>query len=157
MSVTISDNPDDSLNAVCLKPEHPLETLDDLHSTDDDVIYIEIPAEMLKELQRYAGQAVKSGFGLTLLYTGDIVLRHGFSFSSEDGRGKRRFTGPLDLPEATERQMKEAKVLDFEKFTGLALLSGSGPEPAQADSRSARGIPGIGVPDTGFEEKGKNE
>jgi hypothetical protein len=129
MSVTISAKPKDKLNTLYLKPRHPLETLDDLDLTDDDVAFVEIPFEMLEELRLRIESAIKGRRGLIILYTGDIVLRHEFSFFSEDGKGRRRFTGP-SLPVTTEQEAREAKKLDFETFTSVECFRKEAPTEA---------------------------
>lgn len=79
MSISISSNPEDELNGVTVKQCHPLRTLKE--QSDDDVVYVHVPYQLLEELTFYIQRCLKEKRDIHMLWSGDIMLRHGFSFT----------------------------------------------------------------------------
>ena len=75
MSVIISKNPKDEVTCLTLHFRHPLVTLDE--KTDDDVVFVHFPPEMLESFIPVLQASLDKGEGQKTMFTADIKLRHG--------------------------------------------------------------------------------
>jgi hypothetical protein len=75
MSVFITKNKNAELSRVLLHFKHPLVTIDE--KTDDDVLYICFPHELLKDFIPVLQASLDKGEGQNTLFTADIELRPG--------------------------------------------------------------------------------
>jgi hypothetical protein len=75
VSVFISKDKEAELSRVVLHFKHPLTTLRE--KTDDDVLYICFPKEMLKDYIETLQGSLERGEGQNTLFTADIELRPG--------------------------------------------------------------------------------